>query len=290
MSDHQVFAVEPWSVTEHSLHLDALGRTESVFALSNGHIGLRGNLDEGDPHGLPGTYLNSVYALRPLTYVEPGYGYPESGQTIINVTNGKLLRLLVDDEPFDVRYGTLTTHRRSLDLRAGTLERDVEWHSPAGDGVRISSTRLVSLTQRAVAAICYEVTPLDDSLRVVVQSEMVANEQLPDLGRDPRTTAVLEHPLEAEAHTADGTEAVMVHRTRESGLRVAAGMRHEVDGPPNTDLDLWGSPDVCRLTIATRLGAGETLRIVKFLAYGWSSQRTRPACRTRWWRPWPRPG
>ena len=45
-----------------------LGQTESVFALSNGHIGLRGNLDEGEPHGLPGTYLNSVYELRPLPY------------------------------------------------------------------------------------------------------------------------------------------------------------------------------------------------------------------------------
>ena len=35
--------------------------------------------------------------------------------------------------------------------------------------------------------------------------------------------------------------------------------------------------DVCRLTLATRLAAGEKLRVVKFLAYGWSSQRTRPA-------------
>ena len=78
-----------------------------MFALSNGHIGLRGNLDEGEPHGLPGTYLNSVYELRPMPYAEAGYGYPESGQTVINVTNGKLMRLLVDDEPFDVRYGTL---------------------------------------------------------------------------------------------------------------------------------------------------------------------------------------
>jgi len=277
VTDESVFGVDPWSVCERELHLDALGRTESVFALSNGHIGLRGNLDEGDPHGIPGTYLNSVYELRPLPYVEPGYGYPESGQTIINVTNGKLIRLLVDDEPFDVRYGTLTTHCRTLDLRAGTLHREVEWRSPAGDGVRITSTRLVSLSQRAVAAISYEVSPLDDSLRVVVQSEMVANEELPDLGRDPRTAAVLEHPLEAEAYTADGSEAIMVHRTKQSGLRLAAGMRHQVDGPPNTDQDLWGSPDVCRLTIATRLGAGETLRIVKYLAYGWSSQRTRPA-------------
>ena len=103
------------------------GLTESVFALSNGHIGLRGNLDEGEPHGLPGTYLNSFYELRPLPYAEAGYGYPESGQTIINVTNGKLIRLLVDDEPFDVRYGELRRHERVLDLRAGTLSREVEW-------------------------------------------------------------------------------------------------------------------------------------------------------------------
>ena len=46
--------------------MDLLAQTESVFALSNGHIGVRGNLDEGDPHGLPGTYLGSFYELRPL--------------------------------------------------------------------------------------------------------------------------------------------------------------------------------------------------------------------------------
>ena len=273
----QMFTVDPWQVTEHSLHLDALARSESVFALSNGHIGLRGNLDEGDPHGVPGSYLNSVYELRPLAYGERGYGYSESGQTVINVTNGKIFRLLVDDEPFDVRYGTLDSHERTLDMRAGTLERRVEWHSPAGDGIRVTSTRIVSLTQRAVAAICYEVEPLDQSLRVVVQSELVANEDMPDLGPDPRTAAVLDHPLELEDHSASGSEAVMVHRTRHSGLRIAAGMRHVVEGPTNTDLDISSSPDVARLTIATRLAPGERLRIVKFLAYGWSSQRTRPA-------------
>ncbi|HEY2999571.1 MAG TPA: hypothetical protein VGJ43_13400, partial [Acidimicrobiales bacterium] len=275
--DERVFTVEPWAVSENRLHLDALGRTESLFALSNGHIGLRGNLDEGDPHGLPGTYLNSVYELRPLPYVERGYGYPESGQTIINVTNGKLIRLLVDDEPFDVRYGTLTSHTRTLDLRGGTLSRQVEWTSPAGDAVRISSTRLVSLAQRAIAAILYEVEPVDSSLRVVVQSELVANEELPDLGRDPRTAAVLERPLVSEEYTVSDSDAVMVHHTRQSGLRLAAAMRHMVDGPTNTELDNWGSPDVCRLTVATRLAPKETLRIVKLLAYGWSSQRTRPA-------------
>jgi alpha,alpha-trehalose phosphorylase len=131
-----------------------------VFALSNGHLGLRGNLDEGEPHGLPGTYLNSVYERRPLPYAEAGYGYPESGQTVINVTNGKLIRLLVDDEPFDVRYGALQSHERTLDLRAGTLHRVAEWRSPADQTIRVTSTRLVSFTHRSVAAIAYEVEPL----------------------------------------------------------------------------------------------------------------------------------
>src|SRR5437588_783443 len=139
MIKHPAFLVEDWSIHETELHLDRLAQTESVFALSNGHIGLRGNLDEGEPHGLPGTYLNSVYELHPLPYAEAGYGNPESGQTVINVTNGKLIRLLVEDEPFDVRYGELRSHERRLDLRAGTLTREAEWTSPAGDSVRVRS-------------------------------------------------------------------------------------------------------------------------------------------------------
>jgi alpha,alpha-trehalose phosphorylase len=272
------YLVEPWCVTERGLDLDMLARSESVFALSNGHIGLRGNLDEGDPHGLPGTYLNSFYELRPLPYAEAGYGYPESGQTVINVTNGKLLRLLVDDEPFDVRYGTLDSHERILDLRAGTLNRRVQWTSPAHDKVRISSTRMVSLTQRAIVAIAYEVEPVDDEpLRIVLQSELVANEALPPQSKDPRAAAALESPLVSEEHTARNHQGVLVHRTRQSGLRMAAGIDHIVEGPEQSSDEMTSSPDVCRLTIATVLRPGERLRVVKFVAYGWSSQRTRPA-------------
>ena len=74
------FAVEPWAVSEPELRLDALAQSESIFALSNGHIGLRGNLDEGEPHAIPGTYLNGYFEALPLPYAERGYGYPEEGQ------------------------------------------------------------------------------------------------------------------------------------------------------------------------------------------------------------------
>ena len=173
------FPVEEWHLRELGLDLDALAQSESLFALSNGHIGLRGNLDEGDPAGLPGTYLNSFYETRPLPYAEAGYGYPESGQSIVNVTNGKLIRLLVDDEPFDLRYGTIKHHERILDLRGGFLHRVVEWAAPSGRTIRVRSTRLVSMTQRATVAIRYEVEAVDAPTRVVVQSELMANEETP---------------------------------------------------------------------------------------------------------------
>ena len=104
---------------------------------------------------------------------------PESSQTVVNVTNGKLIRLLVNDAPFDVRYGRLLEHERVLDLRAGTLTRHADWESPAGHRVRVRSTRLVSLTQRAVAAIEYTVEAVDGPVRLIVQSELVANEPAP---------------------------------------------------------------------------------------------------------------
>ncbi len=278
MIEQPAFTIEEWSVREMGLQLETLAQTESIFALSNGHIGLRGNLDEGgEPHGLPGTYLNSFYELRPLPYAEEGYGYPESGQTVINVTNGKLIRLLVDDDPFDLRYGEVQHHERELDLRNGLLRRSVRWTSPAGRTVQVSSVRLVSFTRRAIAAISYEVEPLEAPALVVVQSELVANEALPPQSKDPRVGAALEAALESEEHLVQGTVGLLIHHTRVSGLRMGAAMDHQIEGPPAMVVASESTPDVARVAITGQLQPGEKLRIVKFIAYGWSSLRSRPA-------------
>src|SRR5918995_3214747 len=218
MIKEDVFVVEPWAVPERHLDIELLPQTESIFALANGHIGLRGNLEEGEPAGLPGTYLNGFHEIRPLPYAEAGYGFPESGQTALNVTNGKIIRLLVDDEPFDIRYGRLQSHERVLDLRAGGLRRTVDWVSPAGDRVRVSTTRLVSFVQRAVAAIVYEAEPVGAPIRVVVQSELVANEPLPTHAADPRAAAALSSPLHSETSLSSGLSALLAHSTAGSKL------------------------------------------------------------------------
>ena len=279
MIRERAYPCDPWQIRETRLDLDVLAQSESVFALSNGHIGLRGNLDEGEPHGIPGSYLNSFYELRPLPYAEAGYGYPEQGQTIVNVSNGKLIRLLVDDEPFDVRYGEVRSHERVLDMRAGTLERTVEWVSPAGQAARVHSTRLVSFTHRAVAAICYEVEPIADKARLVIQSGLVANEELPEMRGDPRVAAVLREPLQSEEFLSNGDGGLLIHRTKQSGLRMAAAMSHLVDAPKQTVVNTEAFPDWARTTITCVLEPGERLRVVKLLAYGFSSRRSLPALR-----------
>ena len=273
------YPVEPWSVSETTLDLDLLAQSESLFALSNGHIGLRGNLDEGEPYGIPGTYLNSFYEKQPLPYAEPGYGFPETDQTLINVTNGKLIRLLVDDAPLDVRYGDLHDHHRRLDLRTGMLERTVDWTSTAQTRVRVRSRRLVSFSQRAIAAIEYVVEPVERAARITLQSELVANEQQPRLSRDPRVAAVLDRPLQPVAQDRDDLSIVLLHRTRASGLLMGAGMGHIVEAPGRTETEVAVSQDWARLTIACTLQPGEQLRVVKLIGYGWSSLRSEAAVR-----------
>ena len=253
-----------------------LAQAESVLALSNGHIGLRANLDEGEPYGMPGTYLNAFYEVRPLPYAEAGYGYPEDGQTVVNVTNGKLIRLLVDDEPFDVRYGELVSHRRTLDLRAGVLRREVHWRSPAGREIEVRSVRLVSFVHRSVAAIRYEVEPLDGETRIVAavrarrqrgRARPAARTRArPRSWRSPLVSEFARHPRAARRARAP------------HAARARCGWRRRwttwSTGREGTVTENESFDDLARVTVSAEVGHGETLTLTKYLAYGWSSQRS----------------
>lgn len=269
----------PWRLSSGLDDLRRLAAMESLFTLANGHIGLRGSLEEGEPRIRSGTYINGFYEERPLPHPEAGYGFPESGQTLVNVTDGKLIRLIVGDSPFDTRYGTVNHHERDLDLRTGILHRTTDWTSPSGDRVQVTSQRLVSFAHRTLAAINYEVTPLERDLYFAIQSDLLANEPPNGGTGDPREAAVLECPLVSELCEHDDHHAVLVHRTPRSGLRVAAGMRHVIDGPDGMTRRLTVNDDLARLTVAARVPRGESLHLVKLLGYGWSHRRSAPALR-----------
>nr|WP_226995760.1 glycosyl hydrolase family 65 protein [Gordonia phthalatica] len=273
------FDVSPWQLRWRGLDVDMIGRTETLFALSNGHIGLRGSFEEGEPVDQPGTYLSGFYELRDLPYAESGYGYPESGQTVVNVTDGKIIRLLVEDEPMDLRYGRTVEHERVLDFRTGTLRRSTLWTSPTGRTVRIRSERLVSFTKRTVAAIRYEVEPIGEDMKLVLQSDLLANEPLggPSAKDDPRMAASLENPLISDLADSEDFSAVLVHHTARSELAVAAGMDHELEIPGSADTSIRAEGDLARLTVAATVPQGSKLVLTKYMGYGWSARRSVPA-------------
>ena len=101
----------------------------------------------------------------------------------------------------------------------------------------------------------------------------------PPQSRDPRAASVLESPLVSQDYSDHKSRVILVHSTKRSNLTMAAGMDHIVDGPADSSIAAESAPDVGRATVAASLYPGERLRVVKFLAYGWSSQRSVPALR-----------
>jgi alpha,alpha-trehalose phosphorylase len=274
MISHDAYPVEPWEIRETALDLDVIDEAESIFALANGHLGLRGNLDEGEPRGLSGTYLNGFYESYPLQYGESGYGFAEDGQAVVNVTDGKIVRLLVEDEPFDIHRGRLEAHERRLDLRSGLLERRARWTSQAGDTVRVTSRRLVSFDLRSVAAIEYTVEAIDHPLRIALQSNLIANQPQAGTSADPRDGTNIGACLRSCLHADHDLRSVLVHETARTGLRVGAGMAHVIDCGSEVFTLNQTEPDLGRVTVAARLEPGQPLKLVKFLAYHWSGQQS----------------
>ena len=263
--------VDPWAHREADWPGATPAQVESLLALSNGYLGIRGTLDEGEPAEVPGTYLNGFYEKHPIPYAERGYGDPEFDQVLVSVTDGTRIRLEVEGEPLDLRTGTVAEHDRTLDLRAGVLVRALRWRSPGGHEVRMSSRRLVSLSHREIAAIEYEVEPTERPARLAIHSELIAERRRGDASEDPRAGSVL--PVDTLAHRLSacrGSRAVLAHQTRLSGHMLAAGMDHQMVGAPPYEATVDAQEGTARWSLTTTAAPGEPVRLLKVLAYHWA--------------------
>lgn len=257
-----------WQVRESALDPGARGAVESLFALANGCVGVRGTLDEAQPSSSRGTFMSGVYEYHPLSYPEGGYGHPEHGQAVIGVADGSTVRLQVDGVALDVRETPPEEHDRVLDLREGTLRRETEWRTPRGARMRLTSTRLVSLVQRSVSAIRYEVEAVDRAVQVVVRSDLVVNGTPPKVhNSDPRVAEVLERPFRARLSRRHATGGVLVHRTHGSGIGVAAAVDHAVELPDGGAVSTQGDDDQVVTTLVADLRPGERVGFVKYLCH-----------------------
>ncbi|MFX3617143.1 MAG: glycoside hydrolase family 65 protein [Sporolactobacillus sp.] len=215
-----------WKLISYALDREQLPVCESLFALGNGYLGVRGNFEEGYPpdyRSVRGTYINGFYDLADLHYGEKAFGYPEQKQKMINLIDAQSLTLCFgeDAEPFSLFSGDVLDYQRTLDLKNGFTQRSIHWRSPRGKEIRLNFRRLVSFDQPELFAIEVQIEPINYHGKVILESKIdgqihnFADKDDPRVGSDDNTGLLVN---EAEA---DGGFSWIIAEAHHSDIQLA---------------------------------------------------------------------
>lgn len=264
------YSAQPWQLCETQYDPEQLSLSETLFAQANGYLGSRGGFEEGGADSNNACYLNGVYCLQPITYGEKAYGYASHNERMVTVPNGKLIELYVDGERFSLEQGTIIDYQRSLDFRNAVLERRLTWRSPAGKTVQITSRRLVSLDDKHLCVIEYQVTALDFSgdLRLVSTLECQLPEAPADHGDDPRAGSAVSR-LDIELERCDGVDekVLLLQRIHSSGFSIASGVTHRLLSEGPYQMSRSNSANGAQIQYECTVSEGQQLCLTKYLAY-----------------------
>ena len=271
-----VYPVDEWRMVERTFYPQLLAQTETIFSIGNGYLGMRGNFEEGRPVHQSGTFINGFHETWPITYGEDAFGFAKTGQTIVNLPDGRILKLYVDDEPLYLPTAELLTFERTLDMRYGVLERYLVWETAAGKVVHVKSMRLVSFEHRHVAAICYEVTVVNSKAPVLISSQLAnANSQQTNDGDPRRARGFAEAPLAARTQQQSDRRVVLSFQAKRSGMTLACGMDHVVETECKFTSQTETKEEYGKVVFTVDAEPGKAIRIFKYLSY--HSSRSAPA-------------
>jgi beta-phosphoglucomutase len=267
-----LYPIDAWRIRELVFDPVFAARNETIFSLGNGHLGLRGNLEEEAGNAAHGTYVNGFYEETPIIYGETAHGFARNHQVLLNIADGKRLGLLVGDDPLDLSTGVVEAYERTLDLQDGLLVRTLRWRSPGGLTVDVAARRLVSLTRPSIASIEYAVTLVDGSGPLRLVSAINARVRNQEETGDPRLGARLpEGALQTVACEASGGWGTVLQRTRNTRLAVVAAMDHDVAGSGSRAGSLRtasvAGDDGVALTLDVDAFPGTGITLTKYLAY-----------------------
>src|SRR5260370_1772605 len=261
-----------------------------MLAVGNGYLGMRGCPEEGGPSVENSTLINGFYETRPIVYGEDAYGFAKTGQTIFGVTDSKTIKLFVDDEPFWLPNANLLRYDRRLNMKSGTLDREIRWETAAGKQVLITSRRLVSFANRHVAAISYRVTLLNAAASLVVSSEMATNEPSARInGDDPRQAkAFSDRVLHQRASYSKDRRIVLCHATEKSRLVLTCATDNAIETSCPHAYKVVHTGDFGQVAFTIEARPGSPIQPTKYMVY--HTSRTASAeelCHPAEWTPHP---
>jgi alpha,alpha-trehalose phosphorylase len=279
--DRSVYPIDPWRLLECRYDGAHLGRNETLFAVANGYLGMRGNVEEGRESYEHGTYVNGFHETFTIQHAEEAVGFARVGQTMVNVPDAKPIRLYVDDEPLLLSVADLESYSRVLDFRDGMVRRRLLWRTPAGKRVQVDSTRMVSMVDRHLAMMSFEVTMLDADAPVAVSSQLLNRQDGEDEyyvrtaalahAVDPRKTEVFDRRVLIPQPLGDGEDDerfIQGFRCAESGMTIAVAVDHQMQ----TENEFVAKhhkddPNAARITYRVAARIGVPIRLVKYATY-----------------------
>ncbi|WP_460809640.1 glycoside hydrolase family 65 protein [Nocardioides salsibiostraticola] len=276
--DRGRFPADPWRLVETSHSPEDLGVTETLFSVANGYLGMRGNPEEGRDAFAHGTFLNGFHETWPIRHAEAAFGFAQTGQTIVNVPDAKVLKIYVDDEPLTLGTADLEYYERTLDFRDGILRRSLIWRTPSGKRVQIDSTRMVSMTQRHLAIITLEVTMLSGNAPIVISSQIINRQDGRDeytsstsamgLGADPRKAAEFEdRVLLPRVSSNDDDRMILGYRCANSEMTIAIAADHRIQCEDPYEVVNRHEDDLAKRVFRIDAREGRPVRIEKAVAY-----------------------
>ena len=279
--DRMRFPADDWKLTEAQFSASDLGKTETLFALGNGYLGMRGNVEEGRETHSHGTFINGFHETWPIQHAEEAFGFARVGQTIVNVPDAKVIRLYVDDEPLLLPVADLLDYDRTLDFRSGVLSRDILWRTPGGKRVHIRSSRLVSFTQRHLAVLTFEVTMLDDAAPIAISSQILNRQDGEDEyhvtaaamgeGRDPRRAERIQRRVLVPQQTNGANEqqgrVVLGYQCANSKMTLAVAADHHMETSNHYTQRMQAEDDMAKMTYRIDAHPGQPISLTKVVSY-----------------------
>jgi len=260
---------DPWVVTSRHADPACFAQDESLFAVSNGALGVRGGLEEDDSPS-HGCFLAGAWERTPIEYHERFPGFAAHTDTRIPVADGTRIHLRLGDTPVRLGDGDWQHFERALDLRSGCYRRQLGWRSPDGATLLIEAERIVSLDRPALLAIRFRVHSIDYTGPVTLESSISTVRNAAEQGDDPRIGTRIHGGLSTIDAAAGESLAYVLQRTAHSDIRVACVQRHAVvDESLHFRLANLAPHGVMQV-FEGELSPGRSVVLEKYVAYAWT--------------------
>ena len=262
-----IYPVAQWSVTEDQLDTEKIPGDETVFALANGYMGVRGTFEERSLAYAPGSFINGYYETEPIVYGESAYGFAVNRQRMIALPDATVIELSINDYPLDLTTGTILEHRRLLRMKTGLLERHLRWQSPDGTILDLAVRRLVSFRHQHVMAIHWACTVVNRPSRIQITSVIRGRPPVRVGADDPRVgTALSREALMLRKRDADERLATIRYRTRNSGFDVITAVANVIETEADYRRTLESSQREVGHGFELSLAPGQRVELTKYVA------------------------